>query len=455
MNFRLRQLLFNAYYVGTGRKRILQDVDKLEATLHAPRAEIEALSRRRLVEILQHASATVPFYRNLIGGQRITPDRAFDVLYALPIMSKAMIRDNGSKLHSDRPGPKPRTNTSGGSTGEPIRLLQDRAMGQESRSGELLYLRWAGHRPGDPHLRIWGVPKVTFINGPGLSFRERVYRFVCNETYLNCYGISDQLLDQWIGTLQRLKPTVIESYVDAAFELSRRILSTRADVPKPRGLIVSAGVLTPHARATIAKAFGAPILNRYGSREVGNVACSCGASDLLHVNEGWCHLEIVDESGKECPPGVEGDVLVTLFGNKTMPLIRYRIEDRATWAAGSCPCGRNTKMLAAINGRTNDYLMARDGSRISGVALTTLLYGVDGIRQFQYRQTEPGNVILAVVPLEPDRASDLVEHLREPTANLEQLLRGGRVSISVEDEITPSNSGKFRYVLNELPQPSS
>ena len=109
MKLGVRQLLFNGYYVSTGRKRILHDVDELEAMFRASRTEIETLSRRRLAEILQHTSTTVPFYRDLIGAQPITPERAFDVLDSLPVMTKAMIRANSSKLYSQRPGPRPRT----------------------------------------------------------------------------------------------------------------------------------------------------------------------------------------------------------------------------------------------------------------------------------------------------------------------------------------------------------
>jgi phenylacetate-CoA ligase len=301
---------------------------------------------------------------------------------------------------------------------------------------------------------IWGVPEEAF--GRSVRWRERAFRFVHNETYLNCYRITDALLDEWIQRINAIRPSLIEAYVDALHELSIRILKTGASIVSPRGIVTSAGVLTPAAYETIRRAFGAPIINRYGSREVSNVACSCGVSRELHVNEAWSYLEVVDEEGRDCPPGVEGDILVTLLGNRTMPLIRYRIEDRGVWASGGCPCGRQTRRLAAVSGRSNDYLVTRDGTKVNGVAvatytaLTALLSADNGIRQFQYRQREPGRVTLAIVPVAGSSRNAVVANVRGGVARLGAMFEGLTIDVAVEEEILPSHSGKFRYVVNDI-----
>lgn len=444
----LRGALSESFYRGTGRGRILDRVDEFETLYRSSRSEINRQSRWRLAAILSHAAATVPYYRKMLDGHEIVDSTAVTSLSRFPIMTKSIIRTERSRLVSSAPGGRPRENTSGGSTGEPVRLLQDRAMGEESRSGELLFARWAGHTPGEPHVLIWGVPDESFAGHP--SLRERIFRLVHNETYLNCYRISDELLDTWVSRLNSIRPTLIEAYVDALRELAKRIIDTGVAVDSPRGIITSAGVLTPETRDLIGKAFRCPILNRYGSREVGNVACSCSQGNELHVHEAWSFLEIVDEEGNPCGVGQEGDILVTLFANRTMPLIRYRIEDRGYWADGECACGRTTERLAQLSGRMNDYLIGAKGSRINGTALTTLLYSVPGIRQFQYRQSSLENINLSIVPMNDSGRQELLDTLNDPLQRLRNLLHGIDVKVEIVTEILPSKSGKFRYVINEL-----
>jgi phenylacetate-CoA ligase len=202
-------------------------------------------------------------------------------------------------------------------------------------------------------------------------------------------------------------------------------------------------------RDALTATFRAPVLNRYGSREVGDVACSCLRGTGLHISELSYFVEVVDSQGRGCSLGTEGDVLVTLLSNYTMPLIRYRIEDRAAWATEPCSCGRITRRLLTVYGRRNDYLLARDGTHINGTALTTLLYPVSGIRRFQYRQARQG-VVLSIVPADAGAEADLTRELQPVLARARQLLRGLELSLVFVDHIPPSASGKHRYILNDL-----
>jgi phenylacetate-CoA ligase len=447
----LRKLLFSSYYTRTGRGDILLESDRLDGLYLGSRAAIEARSRAGLAHLLSTSAEHVPYYRELFVGRTITADSAPDVLAQMPILTKSLIRENEKQLKSDTPGKRVHWNTSGGSTGIPIRLRQDIRMSRSGRSFELLLMRWAGHRFGDPHVLIWGVPSETVDQR--ISWHERVFRFFHNETYLNCYRVSDALLDTWIEDINRLKPTLIEAYVDAIYELSKRLFTTGQRIHSPRGIITSAGVLTPEIREAIRSAFNCRILNRYGSREVGNVACSCGEADSLHVNEAMEWVEIVDDNGQRCKPGEEGDILITLLTNVTMPLIRYRIEDRGVWDESiECACGRKTKKLAQIAGRQNDYLIGRRGVRINGVALTTLLYPVQGIRQYQYRQSSTEHVDLAVVPMPGVPPERVAQQLTDLMTKLQWMMGGTPVRLLYEAEISPSNSGKYRYVVNQLPE---
>ncbi len=446
--WRIRGACFGAYYWFTGRRSLLRLVSQLDEMHMAPRSDIDRYVARSLLRLLRHAAMYVPYYRELISQRDLSESTVISALERLPVLTKAVIRQESHRLVSERACHRTRWNTSGGSTGEPIKLLQDHAMRTQNRAAELLFLRWAGHRRGDPHVLIWGVPKATF--NEGISLHERVFRWAHNETYLNCYKITDEALRAWVEHINARRPALIEAYVDAICELSHLVIDEGLSVHAPRGIITSAGVLTSDARELITHAFGCPILNRYGSREVGDIACSCTSGNELHVNEPVCYIEIVDQDGNPCEEGVEGDLLVTLLTNDAMPLIRYRIEDRGAWASGVCPCGRTTKRLAYVSGRQTDYLLACDGSHVNGTALTTLLYPVPCIRRYQYRQVAKHKVTLAVMPKDGVDRELLKSEMRQPLERLRTMLGNVSVELAIVDEITPSRSGKYRYILNDL-----
>jgi len=317
-----------------------------------------------------------------------------------------------------------------------------------SKATKLLFMRWAGHRMGEPHVLIWTVPEATF--NERISLHDRIYRRVHNEIYLNCCSIDDEVIHKWIDGINTTRPTLIEAYADAIYELSRCINSEGLYVVRPRAIITSAAVLTPYMRETITKAFNCPVLNRYGSREVSDVACSCLSSNELHINEFSHYIEVVDENGNPCEPGVEGNILVTLLRNYTMPLIRYRIEDRGVWATGTCPCGRTTRRLLGVTGRQFDFLQAADGTKIHAAPFVYLLFPVSSIRRYQYRQTGKTHITLAVVPAAGYDKEAIMQDIRLPLKHVRSLLPGISVEVAIVDEIIPGKSGKLRYILNEV-----
>src|SRR5262249_47435456 len=137
------------------------------------------------------------------------------------------------------------------------------------------------------------------------------------------------------------------------------------------------------------------VFNRYGCREVSVIASECDRHTGMHVNADCLLVEIVDDAGK---PADAGRIIVTDLLNRSMPLIRYEIGDVGTWAQGGCPCGRSLPRLAAVEGRTTDFLVLSDGRRISGPALTLVVADMSDVSQVQFIQRTRDHVTLRVVP---------------------------------------------------------
>src|SRR5947209_13884836 len=81
-----------------------------------------------LRDLLLHCRKMVPYYAALLSGKELREieDNPRAVLQSLPILTKALIRANFSTLQSaDNARRNLEVNTSGGSTGQPIQLVQD------------------------------------------------------------------------------------------------------------------------------------------------------------------------------------------------------------------------------------------------------------------------------------------------------------------------------------------
>jgi phenylacetate-CoA ligase len=68
-------------------------------------------------------------------------------------------------------------------------------------------------------------------------------------------------------------------------------------------------------------------------------------------------VEVVDENYRPVPSGKNGDkVLITVLDRRTLPLIRYEVDDRIRMAASTGACGRPFALIEQVLGRTWDAL---------------------------------------------------------------------------------------------------
>ena len=145
-------------------------------------------------------------------------------------------------------------------------------------------------------------------------------------------------------------PTVLRRLAAAAIDGALRIA--------PAQVVSVAEVLEPDDRTVIGRAFGVPIQEVYQASE-GFLAASCPAG-RLHLNEEYLHVEPewVDDGHRHFRP------IVTDFTRTCQLVVRYRLDDVLRDAEGPCPCGRVTRSLNAVEGRSDDVLWwpsMRDG----------------------------------------------------------------------------------------------
>jgi phenylacetate-CoA ligase len=192
--------------------------------------------------------------------------------------------------------------------------------------------------------------------------------------------------------------------------------------------------------------FGCPVANGYGGRDAGFIAHDCPAGGM-HITAEDIIVELIDREGKPVPVGTPGEIVVTHLATRDFPFIRYRTGDFAVLGDRQCGCGRGLPLLREIQGRSNDFIVAADGTVMQGAALTYLIRDMPDIEAFKIVQEslQLTRVFLVVAnAFDRARSADIVKSF--------QRRLGDSVQIDVEfvAEIKPEKSGKYRYIISHV-----
>jgi phenylacetate-CoA ligase len=446
LSSRLRESVYFAFHAATGSDigRVYRDflAEDAARTAHLGIPE-------RLGALLRHAAQAVPHYAERLEGmdEEIAHDPVA-VLRSLPVLTKADVRESFDRLCStDLSGRGTYEQTSGGSTGEPLRLMQDHHFRDRDRAIQFLISSWTGWRPGEPELMILGSDRD--IRESTLGPRAEVANRLLRRSYVNAFRMPPEEMRACLRLLDRKPPRLVRAYAQSIYDLATFARQEGIDVAPQQAILTTAGMLYPFMRERTESVFGCRVQDQYGSREVSGIAAGCGEGEGLHVLPWMCFVEVVDEEGRNAAPGTDGRLLVTSLCNYAMPLIRYEIGDRAALLADdapACACGRGGQRLVHLLGRIIDTFKAPDGSLVNGEYFTHLLYFRDAIKRFQVVQTDRERVLFRLVldgELSGEERDEIVAGTRETMGP------GCRVDFETVEEIEPSPSGKYRYTISE------
>lgn len=434
-----KYLLYPLYYWRNGDPR-LSHLQQLERAQYLPASELLALQQHRLKRLLQHAYHRVPYYRELMPQAAETP------LTHLPILTKALLQSQGERLLATNEHASQRiADASGGSTGQPTRFYKNKRYVQLRATDQIRHDRWSGWDIGQPYGLIWGAS--ADLQGLASLKQSIVTRFIHRCYPLNAFNMSVADMNHYRQQLEQVQPVMLLGYASALAEFAGYLNQHAPDHRiRPRGIISSAEVLTPEHKQLIESVFACKVLNRYGSREVGLIASECSAQAGLHINADNLLVEIVDDAGKPVAAGEVGRVLVTDLWNFTQPLIRYELGDMAAWKAQACSCGRTLPMLEKIVGRSSDFLIAQNGTKVHGEYFTHLFYGEEKLQQFQLLQTSRQEVILKWVLKNPPEKPDDARYQQQ----IREVLGDVNVQIEYLTHIPLTASGKYLFTICQV-----
>jgi phenylacetate-CoA ligase len=399
------------------------------------RERLLAHQEERLRELVEHAVAQSPYYRQQIG----CAGRGAIDLQQIPVLTKDTLMAEFDRIVTDRRlrlidleehlasehAAKPlfgeyRVVGSGGTTGRRGVVLYDQSAWEVAVAG---LLRSNATQEISAKARVLGIGAPTPLHMTNRLFAE--LRAGCADIPRLTLTTP---LPEVVEALNGYQPEVLITYPSFIRRLAEEQSAGRLRIA-PRIFCSCAETLTDSVRTLARNTWQAAVLNVYGSTETAVIGMECPWATGLHVAEDMLVVEVVDEKNRPVPAGAPGrKVLVTNLFNRALPLIRYELSDIVTVAEGPCRCGRPHLRLASIHGRREDDLSlpARSGGqlRVNAFLFGDTLLHIPAIRQYQLSSRQ-GELLVRVVLRETSSPEDVLQSARRAIAN--ELERVGAV----------------------------
>jgi phenylacetate-CoA ligase len=446
-----RYVVFPLYWKYTRRSNVLKYYQELRTCQWNTWEENKKIQQKKLYKLIQYASQNIPYYQKVIQEHQISfsEDTIFADLKKFPLLTKEIIRNNFDKLFKFRDNTYYR-NSSGGSMGEPLIFYQDSNYFAWNTAAKIFFDEWAGRKIGEPIVKLWGSLRDVLKGGQG--FTGYLRQQLSGVIILPSYKMTEKDMYRYVHRINKIKPRLILAYLSSIDELARFIQDHHLSVYSPYAIMTSASALYPEVRVRIEKIFQAPVFNRYGSMEVGDMACNCEKNHSLHLIPSVHFLEIMDDKGKEVSQEELGEIIVTLLTNYTMPLIRYKIGDWGSFSLEKeCSCGRRLPLLKKVEGYISSVLRNKKGDLIDSGFFFHLFFFRDYIKQFQVIQESMENITINLI-LKDKEYIKIAEKDFIPISQAIKKVMGSDTIIiyKLVDVIEPSPSGKYLAVLSKV-----
>jgi phenylacetate-CoA ligase len=408
--------------------------------LHNERRSIDELLHYqtiRLKQLVAHAYTTVPFYKKLYSSCGLHPNdvQSVEDISKLPIIDKKMIRQNLYDLISTKYiNKKLIPVTTSGSSGMMLKFFIDNSFDQFRKAQFLRPYITNGKHFSDRTL-VFSAPKTT-------AKKWFQHLGIMNETriFYNTHS------DEQIRAIQKIQPVVIQGCASVINLLALIILEQKTVIPNPKLIFTDSELLTENMRLNIEKAFGAKVIDIYGTYETDNIAYECRAQNGYHIAMDCVIMEFICE-GAEAKPFEEGEIVVTVLNNFAMPFIRYNLSDIGSFSNIPCSCGRTLPLLVKIRGRSNDYMITREGKKLSFVNLESYWHSINKfVHEYQVIQEDIDNFTISIVPNNEyhDSCREIIK------SQIYKYFPGVNIDINLVDAIERIGPGKFRTFKSKV-----
>jgi phenylacetate-CoA ligase len=166
------------------------------------------------------------------------------------------------------------------------------------------------------------------------------------------------------------------SYAVALADAAREAGIDVAEAVRAKLLWLTGEPCSDAFRDRLSRLWGCEALRYYGSLECGGVGAECVYHAGFHISEEHVFVEIVDpRTGRPLPPGMVGEVVMTVLNKTGAPMIRYRTGDLGLFDDDPCRCCLGSPRIF-LRGREESQLRLAGGVTCSPVQLEQALFSL-------------------------------------------------------------------------------
>ena len=440
---------------------ILNEYEKLIKSDWLSNKRLMEIQNNKLQNLVLHCYKNVPYYTELFNTLSINPStiKSKEDLVRIPILTKQEIRNNYDKLISRDVNKRiTKKHSTGGSTGVPLQYQADMDTWNVSWASTFRAWNWYGLNLGEKIFTIGGHSLVT--KKKILTKKEFFEKWLMRNFKFSSSEMKPDDIKKYYLAYMNIKPSALRGYPSTLYVFAKYIEENKLHV-HPVSLILTTGeVLLSNYRTKLQEVFRAPVYDNYGAGDGGISSHECYMHEGLHITEENCIIEICDQKGNVLENGQIGNVITTDLHNYVFPFLRYSVGDMSYIKRELCSCGRKSKLLGEVLGRSGRLLYSKAGIPISPTMLPVMLYPeldyhkfenqllYNKIDRFQIQQDENGDIsVLLKMKLKVDESTETFNYILE---NYRNAFLGSLIKISFVNIIEALPSGKEDYVISKF-----
>ena len=387
-------------------------------------------TEKKIQDLIAHAVKTTDFYK----------DYPEDIsLKDLPVVNKDTFRQQYDRFISStyKDAPDNRVMCTSGSTGTPLRMIQNRDKIRHNTAGGIFLGAAAGYYIGmkEAFIRVW-------VNNVKKSKFQLIQE---NMIMMDSSRMDEQALAEMFHTIEKKKVKCLVGYSSALGELSDYIRRSGRDCSNcsVRAIIPISETMPEPVRRTLEKQFGCPVRAWYSNEENGIMGLQNEKDEGYRIDTETYYYEILKmDSDEPAEPGELGRIVITDLFNYAFPILRYDNGDTAV-AVRKEKNGRFKLYLSELYGRRSDLIYDCKGNAVTPYIITNNLWDIEGVKQYRFIQEDVKDytIWLNGDPAKMDQ-EEILGRIRPYLGD------EARIKVEIVDEIPVLASGKRKYIEN-------
>lgn len=424
-------LLFKKKGFSLSPNRVLKKINKSQ---YWTSAEMKEYQLEKINNLLKLSKKSSKFYSKKYESIDL-PLESLEVFNKIiPYIKKNDIIDNQDSLKTKRFTDRYKHSTSG-STGKPLSVYISEKAEVYRKAGSIRFRKWWGVHENERKVLLWRTD--SNFNNDIISKIKRYFRLRYD---INIYNLGENI-EKHFENIEKFKPSYIRGIKSGVMEFAELLYKNNLKFKetKLKVVIVTSEVLFEEERLFIEKVMSCKVANEYGSADGGLFAYEC-PNGSLHIYEEAVYLVT----------GKNSNLYTTELNNDSMPLMNYRNDDEIEISDNKCDCGRNSRIIKNIRGRTSGYILKPDGSKINQAIIAHIFIEItldkpNAIKRFLVIQRD-NKIIVKIVPLKYFN-EEIKAIIKEEILN--KIHPGFDVEFELVDELSREKSGKLVYFIRE------